>query len=165
MSSTLIIISCFIFSIGICYQIYFDKIIAKRIPIRRKLKIFELLKNKFEGLKENNLGYLEYKINNKNILFGFTSNRTVKNSFSNNLYIYLDITNIEDDIKKLCKIHFYCSTIDNRDWVEMRVEPFYESLSNLAKYSNKTVQKIISETDFYISQKRAERDLHINKIF
>jgi len=145
-------------SVAICYQIYFEKIIAKRIPVKRKQKIFELLKNKFEGLQENSLGFLEYSINNKNILFGYTSTRTVNNSFSNNLKIYLDITNTEEDIKKLCKIHFYCSTIDNRDWVEMRVDPLYESLNNLAKYSEQTLNKLISKTDFYISQKRAERN-------
>ena len=157
MSLSLIIIFCFIFSIGTSYQIYFEKVIAKQIPTKRKQKIFELLKNKYQGLKENNLGFLEYSINNKNILFEYTTTR-FKNSFSNNLNIYLDITNIEDDIKKLCKIHFYCSTIDNRDWVKMPVDVLYESLNNLAKYSNKTVLKIISETEFYISQKRAERD-------
>ena len=157
MSTPLIIIFCTIFSIAIIYQIYFEKIIAKKIPIKRKQKIFELLKNKFEGLKENNLGFLEYNTDNKNILFEYTTTR-IKNSFSNNLNIYLDITNIENDIKKLCKIHFYCSTIDNRDWVKMPVEVLYESLDNLAKYSTKTVLKIISETDLYIFQKRAERD-------
>jgi len=157
MSSSFIIISCFIFSIGICYQIYFEKVIAKRIPIKRKQKIFELLKSKYERLKENNLGFLEYTINDKNILFGFTSNRSVKNSFSNNLYIYLDITTIEDDIKKLCKIHFYCSIIDNRDWVKIPVEVLYNSLNNLVKHSDETVHKIISDTEIYISQKREER--------
>ena len=130
---------------------------AKKIPVKRKRKIFELLENEFEGLKENNLGFLEYNIDNKNILFEYTTTR-IKNSFSNDLNIYFEITNIENDIKKLCKIHFYCSIIDNRDWVKMPVEVLYESLNNLAKYSTKTVDKIISETEFYISEKRAERD-------
>lgn len=163
MSISLIIIFCSIFSIAIGYQIYFEKIMAKKIPVKRKQKIFELLKNEFEGLKENNLDFLEYSIGNKNILFEYTTTR-IKNSFSNNLNVYLDITNIENDIKNLCKIHFYCSTIDNRDWVKMPVEVLYESLNNLAKYSTKTVTKIISETEFYISEKRAERDKNLKQI-
>lgn len=142
---------------AIGYQIYFEKVIAKRIPVKRKQKIFDLLKNEFDGLQENNLGFLEYKIDNKNILFGYTTRR-IKNSFSNDLTIYLDINEIEDDIKKLCKIHFYYSTIDNRDYVTMRVDVFYETLNRLVNYSNKTVEKIISDTDFYISQKRTKRD-------
>jgi hypothetical protein len=157
MSNTFIIFSLIIILILICYQIYFEKIIAKKIPVKRKQKIFELLKKEFEGLKENNLGFLEYRIDNKNILFEYTTRR-INNSFSNNLNIHLDITNIEEDIKKLCKIHFYCSTIDNRDWVNMPVEVLNSSLNNLVKNSNKTVHKIISETELYISQKRAERD-------
>jgi hypothetical protein len=157
MPTPLIIIFCLILSIAISYQIYFEKIMAKKIPVKRKRKIFELLENEFEGLKENNLGFLEYNIDNKNILFEYTTTR-IKNSFSNDLNIYFEITNIENDIKKLCKIHFYCSIIDNRDWVKMPVEVLYESLNNLAKYSTKTVDKIISETEFYISEKRAERD-------
>lgn len=158
MSITLIVFLIIIFSIAIGYQIYFDKKFAKKIPVERKLKIFELLKNEFEGLKENQLGFLEYSTENKNILFEYTCVRTVKNSFSNNLRVYLDITNIEDDIKKLCKIHFYCSTIDDKDYVTMPVEVLFPSLPNLANYANKTVGQIISETDFYISHKRAERD-------
>lgn len=152
-----IIIFCIIFSIAISYQIYFDKKIAKKIPDQRKKRIFELLNDEFDGLIENHLGFLEYRIDNKTILFEFTTIR-IKNSFSNKLTIYLDITNIEDDIKKLCKIHFYCATIDDKDWVTMPVEALYASLSNLANYSTKTVRKIISETDIYVSQKRAERD-------
>lgn len=157
MQQSTIIIFCFLISIVICYQIYFEKVVAKRIPIKRKQKILELLKSKYTGLKENNLGYLEHTINNEKILFEFISNRSVNNSFSNNLYIYLDITTIEEDIKKLCKIHFYCSTIDNRDWIKIRVNPFYESLNNLVKHSDETVHKLISDAEFYISQKRAER--------
>jgi hypothetical protein len=163
MPLSLIIIFCVISSIAISYQIYFEKIMAKKIPVKRKQKIFELLNKEFEGLKENTLGFLEYNLNNKNILFEYTTTR-IKNSFSNDLNIYLDITNIENDIKKLCKIHFYCSTIDNRDWVKMPVEVLYESLNNLAKYSPKTVDKIISETEFYISEKRAERDKNLKLI-
>ena len=157
MSTVFIVFLSIVLSVGIGYQIYFEKIIAKKIPIKRKKKIFELLKNKYEGLIENDLGYLEYKIDNKTILFKYSSTR-FKNSFSNNLFVYFDITNIEDDIKNLCKIHFYCSNIDNRDYVGIRVDVFYETLNRLAKYSKNTVYEIITETEFYISQKRAERD-------
>ncbi|OXA73614.1 hypothetical protein B0A67_02750 [Flavobacterium aquidurense] len=146
-----------IFSTFICYQIYFQKVIAKKIPSKRKQKIFRILKVRFQGLKENNLGFFEYQIDNKNILFEYKTIRN-KNNFSNILKIYLDISNIEDDIKKLCKIHFYCSNIDNRDWVGLHVKAFYGSLNNLAKNSDKTLHEIISDTETYISIKRAERD-------
>lgn len=157
MSTSLVIIYIIIISIAIGYQVYFEKVIAKRIPIKRKQKIFQLLKDKYEGLIENDFGYLEHKIDDKTILFGYSSRR-IKNSFSNDLTIYLDITTIEDDIKTLCKIHFYCSTIDNRDYVTMKVDVLYETLNRLVEHSPKTVLEIISETDFYISQKRVERD-------
>lgn len=119
--------------------------------------MFEALKNKFEGLKENSLGFFEYTIDNKNILFEYETIIS-RNSFSNILKVYFDISTIEEDIKKLCKIHFYCTNIDNRDWVLMPVELLFDSVNNLAKHSHKTVQKLISETEFYISEKRTERD-------
>ena len=100
MPTPLIIIFCLILSIAISYQIYFEKIMAKKIPVKRKRKIFELLENEFEGLKENNLGFLEYNIDNKNILFEYTTTR-IKNSFSNDLNIYFEITNIEKQINEL----------------------------------------------------------------
>ncbi|WP_115889609.1 hypothetical protein [Flavobacterium cutihirudinis] len=122
----------------------------------RKQKIFNLLKIKFEGLYENNLGFFEYSVNNKNILFEYKTYRY--KTVTNILKVYLDISIVEEDIKKLCKIHFNCANIDNRDWVEMEVDVFFDTLNNLVKYSNKTVSKIIYETDIYISEKRAERN-------
>lgn len=146
--SFLIIIGC---------HTYFEKVMAKRIIKKRKEKIFKLLKNDFEGLKENNFGFFEYKINTKYILFDYTAT-IYRLSISNHLCVYLDINDLEDDIKKLCKIQFYCSNIENRDYVTMPVEVFYETLNRLSKHSKKTVQEIISNTDYYISQKRDERD-------
>ncbi|RKR09164.1 hypothetical protein C8C83_0780 [Flavobacterium sp. 90] len=153
--STLLIITILISFI--CYQIYFEKVITKKVPIQRKEKIFKLLSTKFEGLKENHLGFFEFTLNNKNILFDYKAIRH-KNGFSNILKIYLDISTIEEEIKQLCKIHFYCIKIDNKDWIEMPVEVFFDSLNNLVKYSSKTVDRIISETEIYISEKRRERD-------
>ncbi|WPR72847.1 hypothetical protein SLW70_06885 [Flavobacterium sp. NG2] len=83
--------------------------------MKRKQKIFELLKNKFEGLKENNLGFFECSIDNKTFLFQYIAGYPYKYRISNHLIVYFEITNIEEDIKKLCKIHFECSTIDKRD--------------------------------------------------
>ncbi|MTH16449.1 hypothetical protein [Flavobacterium sp. LC2016-01] len=123
---------------------------------KRRQKIFELLENKYEGLKENDLGFFEYSVNNKNILFEYIL--AGDRNKSNVLKVYLDISIIEEDIKKLCKIHFYCKNIDNRDWVEMPVEVFFDTLKNLAKYSSNTVSKIIFETESYIGEKRAERN-------
>lgn len=74
------------------------------------------------------------------------------------LKIYLDISTIEEDIKNLCKIHFYCTSINNRDYVEMNIYVYYDSLNNLAQNSKKAVKKIISDTENYISEKRRERD-------
>ena len=142
--------------IFLCYNIYFQKVVTKKIQLQRKQKIFELLKNKYEGLKENDIGFFEYSVNNKNILFEYIL-RKGRNK-SNILKVYLDISTIEEDIKKLCKIHFYCINIDNRDWIEMPVEVYFDSLNNLAKQSMKTVNRIILETENYISEKRAERD-------
>lgn len=122
----------------------------------KKQKIFELLKNKYPGLKENKLGLFEYSINGKNLLFEYTVIEGRQKS--NILKVYLDISPIEEDIKKLCKIHFYCTNIDNRDWVEMSVDIYFDSLKNLANHSTKTVNRIISETGGYISEKRLERD-------
>lgn len=142
----------------IVHKIYFNKVIAKKISLKRKQKIFELLKNKFEGLKENDLGYFECNFNNKKVLLKYLAGHPYKYRISNHLTIYIEITHIEDDIKKLCKIHFNCSTIDNRDWVKEQVDILLSnSLNSLVKYSEKTIQRVISETEFYISQKRSER--------
>lgn len=144
------------FSITIGFSIYFEKVIAKRIPVSRKQKIYELLKNDFKELKENNLGFFECDIDGKKILFEYIVTR-YKFNFSNYLYLYLDITNLEEDIKKLCKIHFYCSNIDNRDWVKMEVTVLFSTVDILAKHSKKTVNELISETSIYILQKRVEQ--------
>jgi hypothetical protein len=141
-------------------QIYYNKVIAKKVTLKRKHKIFELLKDKFAGLKEINPGVFECDINNnKNILFQYIAGHPYRYRISNHLIVYLEISNIEEDIKKLCKIHFECSTIDNRDWVKKPVDLFLSnSLNSLVNYSEKTIKSMISETEFYISEKRAERD-------
>lgn len=141
------------------FQIYFDRVIAPKIPAKRKQKIFELLKDQFKGLQENNLGFFECNIDNKNIVFQYITGAPYRYHISNHLTVYFEITDIEEDIKKLCKIHFNCSTIDNRDYVKEQVDVlFSNSLNSLVNESEKILPKIISETEFYISQKRAERD-------
>lgn len=146
-------------------QIYYNKVIAKKVTLKRKQKIFELLKDKFEGLKEINLGFFECNINNKNILFQYIAGHPYRYHISNHLIVYFEITNIEEDIKKLCKIHFNCSTIDNRDWVKEPIDVLLSnSLNSLVNYSEKTIQRVISETEFYISEKRAERDKNLKLI-
>lgn len=152
----LYVIIVLIILIFVCYEIYFERVILKKMASKRRQKIFELLENKYEGLKENDLGFFEYSVNNKNILFEYIL--AGDRNKSNVLKVYLDISIIEEDIKKLCKIHFYCKNIDNRDWVEMPVEVFFDTLKNLAKYSSNTVSKIIFETESYIGEKRAERN-------
>jgi hypothetical protein len=152
-------------AILIGHQIYFKKVTAKKISLKRKQKIFELLKNKYQGLKENNLGFFECSIEHKNILFEYIAGHPYKYRISNHLIVYFEITHIEDDIKKLCKIHFNCSTIDNRDWVRERVDVLLSnSLNSLVRYSEKTIQRIISETELYISQKRTERHRTLKQI-
>jgi hypothetical protein len=148
--------------IFITSRIYFEIIIFERISSEKKQKIFSLLKNNFQGLKENHFGFFECKINNHNLLFEFKILRTQQ--VSNTLKVFLDMSEIEEDIKKLCKIHFYCTHIDNRDWVEMPVDLYFDSLGNLAKHSTKTVNRIIRETESYISEKRKERDKKTSKI-
>ncbi|KAF2331943.1 hypothetical protein [Flavobacterium daemonense] len=143
-------------SMVFCYEIFFEKAIVTKITSKRRQKIFELLKNKYEGLKENDLGFFEYSISNKTLLFEYIL--TEGRNRLNILKVYLDISTIEEDIKQLCKIHFYCKKIDNRDWVEMPVEVFFDTLNNLVKNSSKTVSNIIAETESYISEKRVERD-------
>ena len=132
------------------------------MPLERKQKMYELLKNKYTGLKENDLGLFEYRTSNYTILFEYkiiTSRRV-----SNILKLYLDISAIEEDIKQLCKIHFYCKKIDNKDYVEMPVEVYFDSLYNLSEHSTKIVNRIISETGSYISEKRSERDKKTAKL-
>ena len=147
-------------------QFYFDRVIAKKISSKRTQVIFELLKGKFEGLKEINPGFFECHLNNKNILFQYIAGTPHKYRISNHSIIHFEISNVEDDIKKLCKIHFNCSTIDNRDWVKKPVDLLLSnSLNSLVNNSEKTIQKIISETEIYISQKRRERDNNLKPIY
>lgn len=110
--------------------------------------MFELLKNKYDGLKENDLNLFEYKTPNHTIFFEYkliTSRR-----ISNSLKVYLDISAIEEDIKHLCSI-------------EMPVEVYFDSLYNLSEHSTKIVNRIITETENYISEKRKERDKKTSK--
>lgn len=147
----------FLVFLAIIYFVYtFEKDARKKTPLERKQQMFELLKNKYNGLKENDLNFFEYNTNNHTILFEYKliASRRV----SNNLKVYLDITAIEEDIKQLCKIHFYCTKIDNRDYVEMPVDVYYDTLYNLSEHSTKIVKRIIAETESYISEKRTKRD-------
>lgn len=157
MSIFYILIMLLILVLVLLYQSYFDRIVAKRIIANRKDEIYELLKKEFEGLQENDLGFLEYKFKSKTILFEYYCVR-VRHGFQDHLKIYLDISDLEEDIKKLCKIHFYCFNVDERDYVTMPVDIFCTTMVRLVKHSSKTIAKIIADTEDYISEKREERD-------
>ena len=161
MSILYILIMLSVLVLVLLYQNYFDRVVAKRIIANRKDEIYELLKKEFEGLQENDLGFLEYKINSKTILFEYYCVR-IRNGFQDHLKIHLEISDLEEDIKKLCKIHFYCLSIDERDYVTLPVDIFHKTLHRLAKHAGKTITKVISETDLYILEKRNKRDLKLN---
>ncbi|MDQ5928392.1 MAG: hypothetical protein QG594_166, partial [Bacteroidota bacterium] len=78
-------------------------------------------------------------------------------TISNNIRVHLDITSLEENIKTLCKIHFGCSKINGHDYVTMPVEKYFMLLNSIAKQSRKVVDKIISETEAYVFQKRTEQ--------
>ena len=158
MSTLPILLTILLFFLVLLYQNYFDRVVAKRIITNRKEEIYELLKKEFEGLQENDFGFLEYKFDSKIIMFEYYCVRT-RNGFNNQLKIYLDISDLEEDIKKLCKIHFYCFSEGERDYVTMPVDIFYKTLNRLVKNSPKTIAKIIAETDLYVFEKRNKRDL------
>ena len=158
MSTLPILITLSIFFLVLLYQSYFDRVIAKRIITNRKEEIYELLKKEYKDLQENDLGFLEYKFDSKNIMFEYYCVRT-RNGFNNHLKIHLDMSNLEEDIKKLCTIHFYCFSAGERDYVTMPVDIFYKTMNRLVKHSSKTNDKIIAETDLYVLEKRNKRDL------
>ena len=162
MSTLPILVTILLFFLVLLYQSYFDRVVAKRIITNRKEEIYELLKKEFEGLQENDFGFLEYKFDSKIIMFEYYCVRT-RNGFNNHLKIYLDISDLEEDIKKLCKIHFYCFNAGERDYVTMPVDIFYKTLNRLVKNSPKTIAKIIAETDLYVLEKRNKRDLKLRQ--
>ena len=158
MSTLPILLTILLFFLVLLYQSYFDRVVTKRIITNRKEKIYELLKKEFKGLQENDFGFLEYKFDSKIIMFEYYC-VSGRNSFQDHLKIYLDISDLEEDIKKLCKIHFYCFTAGERDYVTMPVDIFYKTLNRLVKHSPETIAKIIAETDLYVFEKRNKRDL------
>ncbi|AWV97044.1 hypothetical protein [Arcticibacterium luteifluviistationis] len=136
---------------------YFREIRESKVTVKRKEKIHELLIEKYGNGKKNSEGDLECLIKNRNIIFKYHTCLSHKGYVINNfLTLYMDISNIESDIKELCKIHFFCSKIDSRDCIYSPVGSslFSNSLKTLVKNSENALESIIGKSDIYIQKKR-----------
>lgn len=161
MSNSFTVLLTIILVILFGWQLFYDRVLLEKILVRRKKKVNRMLSEIFEVLVENEFGFLEYNIAGKRILLEcnpFQSGRSIHN----NINVHLDITHIEEDIKNLCKIHFNCSKINEQDYVSMPVRVIFLTLRGEVKHTKKVVNQILSETEFYIAQKRAERDKKLN---
>lgn len=144
---------------------YFREIRESKVTSKRKEKIHNLLIEKYGNGKKTSEGDLECLIKRKNIIFKYHTSLSHQSYVLNNfLTLYIDISNIENDIKKLCKIHFFCQEIDSRDCIRSSVNSslFNNSLKTLVKNSENVLESIIEKSDTYISQKREEKRKHNN---
>ncbi len=99
---------------------YVEEIRDPKITVRRKEKIFQLLKQKYHQGEVLNNEYLKIQYKSHTIIFHYSTFR-VRGGLKNILKIYIDITYLDKEILDLCKIHFYCETIENIDYLYKRV--------------------------------------------
>ena len=136
--------------------IFFDKeILFNFSKKKRKIKMRKLLLEKYEDIKDKSDKYFESEINNQKILFLY---RCETNSglfnYQNHLDIYLEITSLDDNLLKLCKVHFNWERIDNRDWITKPINfRLRNSIPTLVKNSEKRIEKLISDYENYLKEK------------
>ncbi|WP_341225373.1 hypothetical protein [uncultured Arcticibacterium sp.] len=149
--------------IFLAIDFYFREIRESKVTLKRKEKVHNLLIGKYGNGKKTSEGDLECLIKNKNIIFKYHTSLSHQSYVLNNfLTLYLDISNIESDIKKLCKVHFFCDEIDSRDCICSSVNSslFSNSLKTLVENSENALESIIEKSDTYIWQKREEKREH-----
>jgi len=152
----------YFFLIFIIIYIYVSIFIQKKywswILKKRKNKFLELLNKKFSNLTYSETDkYIYGEINGHKILFDFNFTNYPPYRFSapkNNLTLCLNITEYDDNIKEKCRIHFYCETINNGEWIvnSKIARNFFinKSIEKLANNSLKYVGKLIEESENYI---------------
>lgn len=136
--------------------IYFDKeIFFSFYKEKRKMKMRKFLLEKYENIKDKSDNYFEFEINNHKFLFLYrceTSSGLF--NYKNHLDIYLDITQLDEDLLKLFKIHFNWKRIDNRYWITEPINlRLRDSIPVLVKNSEKRLEKLISDYENYLEEK------------
>ena len=123
--------------------------------IRRK-KTLKLLSDKYPKGKIDTNNRFKTVYNTHNILIDYKYyNVTYSSINKNTLNIYLDISDLEDDLKSLCKIHFNCRKIEDKDYIYIpRVFAWKYSLKSLVKNSEKHMKHMVFKYEQYVNEKR-----------
>ncbi len=138
-------------------NIYIEEIHHPKVFLKRKKTINSLLFEKYKNGKELSENYFSSKVYNRNIIFLYSSNVSSRGyKIQNSLAVYLDISHLDENIKRLCKIHFYCKNIDDKEYIYSNVTSsfFSNSLKTLTNNSDKTIKSIIQKSEKYIIEKK-----------
>lgn len=147
-----------IICLGVIILMYYvEEIRDPKTTVRRKEKIFQLLKQKYHQGEVLNNEYLKIQYKSHTIIFHYSTFRVRGGlGLENILKIYIDITYLDKEILDLCKIHFYCETIKNIDYLYERVSSglWSNSLKLLSKNSEKTIDEAIDKLEKYVESKK-----------
>jgi|GEM_PF-3450269 len=147
----------FLFVIQLYLAYYTHYVRLPKVEILRGQRVFAYLKSVYGSGAEIQKGYFEFHFQDRTILFRYFSDVVKNLRIDNNLILYLDISQLDPYLQKLCRIHFYCTDFDNRTWVMERVDTFFSSSTKaLSRQSIKTVKRLIEEVDQYVEEKTAQ---------
>lgn len=140
-------------TIIIFWSLYHDIVLVEKIKIRRKNNFLKLLKTTFPDGDINDSKELEINISNEKILISFNMlkiGRTIKNQ----LIIHLEITNIDERLKELCRIKYDCTKIKEQEYIRIVEDQLINSISYLVKKAPKIIENTIAEYQYYIKEKQ-----------
>ncbi|SMD35109.1 hypothetical protein SAMN04488029_2346 [Reichenbachiella faecimaris] len=145
----------FIISVTIIWLVFFykEEFYIHKIEKLRKEKIYTLLCEKYNGGKETPSGNFEVIYFGEAVLFSYGCIST-RGGIRNDLKIFCEITDLDERLKTLCKIHFYYEKLEERDWIHVPFSfSWRNSIQYLAKNSDKRIIEIRTELVKYINEK------------
>lgn len=140
-------------TIIIFWSLYHDIVLVEKIKIRRKNNFLKLLKTTFPEGDINDSEEMEINIRNEKILITlnmFKIGRTIKNQ----IIIHLEITNIDERLKGLCRIKYNCAKIKEQEYITLVEDQLINSISYLVKKTPKIIESTIAEYQYYIKEKQ-----------
>ncbi|MFI1772323.1 hypothetical protein [Thalassobellus citreus] len=138
-------------------NIYFEEVYYHKVTSKRRKKIYELISEKYGNGKITENEHFKSLIENRNILFYYHSS-IYRFRINNFLSIYIDISDLNENIKQFCRIHFHCKKLEDRDYICSNVSYslFSNSLKTLTKNSEKSIKDIIKKSEKYIAEKEQQ---------
>lgn len=140
-------------TIIISWSLYNDIVLVEKIKIRRKNNFLKLLKTTFPEGDINDSEEMEINVRNEKIIISFNIfkiGRTIKNQ----LIIHLEITNIDERLKQLCRIKYDCTKIKEQEYIRIVEDQLVNSISDLVKKTPVLIENTIAEYQYYIKEKQ-----------